>query len=152
MYAKLVLALVVVVAISLQFVPIERTNPIGAGGPELSAELQWAFRRACYDCHSNETRWPLWAYVAPVSWIVVRDVDAARSILNFSEWAAYEPGVRIALRSMIGPTTATHRMPLWHYVPLHPDAQLSESELEALSTWASGAASEADTPAIEGPR
>jgi len=150
--AKTISAVIVAAVISIQFIPVDRTNPIGAGGPEISEDLQWALRRSCYDCHSNETRWPVWAYVAPISWLVVRDVDAARAILNFSEWAAYEPGVRIALRSMVGPTTAVHRMPLWYYLPLHPDSQLSESERTALSAWASGASSEADTPAVNGSR
>jgi len=150
--AKTISAVIVAAVISIQFIPVDRTNPIGAGGPEISEDLQWALRRSCYDCHSNETRWPVWAYIAPISWLVVRDVDAARAILNFSEWAAYEPGVRIALRSMVGPTTAVHRMPLWYYLPLHPDSQLSESERTALSSWASGASSEADTPAVNGSR
>ena len=150
--AKLMCALGVVAAISAQFVPIERANPVGAGGPEVSDDLQWALRRACYDCHSNETRWPVWAYVAPFSWLVVRDVATARAILNFSEWAAYEPARRVALRSTVGSTTATHRMPLWYYVSLHPDSRLSESELDALSAWALGAASEAGFPSVRGLR
>ncbi len=148
MLAKSILALTVVVAIALQFVPVERTNPLGAGGPNVSVELQWTLRRSCYDCHSNETRWPIWAYLAPISWMVVDDVDAARKILNFSDWAAYEPGVRVALRSMVGPTTAIHRMPLWYYVSLHPDSRLSQSELEALAAWAGSAPEEADIPAL----
>ena len=152
MVPKTIVAVVAAAVIAIQFVPVDRTNPIGAGGPELSESLQWTLRRACYDCHSNESRWPVWSYVAPISWLVVRDVADARAILNFSEWAAYEPAVRVALRSMVRPTTAVHRMPLWHYLPLHPDSQLSESELDALSTWASGAASEADIPARVGPR
>lgn len=80
--------------------------------------------------------------------MVVDDVDAARKILNFSDWAAYEPGVRVALRSMVGPTTAIHRMPLWYYVSLHPDSRLSQSELEALAAWAGSAPEEADIPAL----
>ena len=145
-YAKWICALGVVAAIPLQFVAIERTNPVGAGGPDVSGDLQWALRRACYDCHSNETRWPVWAYVAPFSWLVVRDVATARAILNFSEWTAYEPGHRVALRSLVGPATATHRMPLWYYLPLHPDSSLSESELDALSECSRGAASEGGFP------
>ena len=79
---------------------------------------------------------------------MIGDVNAARKVLNFSEWATYEPGLRVALRSMVGPTTAIHRMPLWYYVSLHPDSRLSQSEIDALSAWARSAPSEADTPAI----
>lgn len=91
MLTKSILAVVAIVVISIQFVPVERTNPLGSGGPNVSLELQWVLRRSCYDCHSNETRWPIWAYVAPISWMVVSDVEAARKLLNFSEWATYEP-------------------------------------------------------------
>ena len=151
-YTKAILPLATIIVVSLQFVPVERTNPLSAGGPEVTPELQWALRRACYDCHSNETRWPVWAYVAPLSWLVVRDVAVARSVVNFSDWVTYEPGHRVALRSMVGPTTATHRMPLWHYLRLHPDSRLSESELSALSAWSLGAAEEAHIPALPEPR
>lgn len=133
---------------ALQFVPVERSNRPGVGGPDVSPELRWIFRRACYDCHSTESRWPIWAYVAPMSWLVVDDVERARRVLNFSDWVAYEPGMRVALRMMIGPTTATHRMPLWYYLPLHPDARLSPSDLELLDAWARGAVEEAARPAL----
>jgi hypothetical protein len=84
--------------------------------------------------------------------MAVRDVDSARRILNFSEWAAYEPELRAALRGIVGPTTAIHRMPLWYYVSLHPDSRLSQSELDALSAWASSAPSEADVQPNRTPR
>ena len=134
-YVNGLFGLLIAAGIALQFVPVERTNPATLGGPEVSDKLQWALRRACYDCHSNETRWPLWAYVAPSSWFVIRDVELARSILNFSEWALYEPAHRVALRTIIGSTTASHRMPLWYYVSLHPDSSLTDTEIDALSAW-----------------
>ncbi len=127
------------VFVAVQLVPVERTNRLGAGDPDAPRDAQWILRRACYDCHSNETRWPLWAYIAPFSWQVVGDVDRARDVLNFSEWASYTPARRAALRSMIQPVTASHRMPLWYYLTLHPDAQLSEQDLAALAAWSRGA-------------
>jgi hypothetical protein len=66
-------------------------------GPPMSAHVQVPpvvdsiLRRACYDCHSNETRWPLYARVAPASWIIAEDVRAGRSDLNFSDWST-DPG------------------------------------------------------------
>ncbi len=136
-----------VVFVAIQFVPVERTNPIGAGGPDLPPDLQWTLRRACYDCHSNESRWPVWAFVAPISWQVVADVNKARAVLNFSEWTAYDPGIRLALRSLVNPVVASHRMPLWHYLPLHPDARMSPEELQALQKWSESAAEELAVPA-----
>ena len=131
--------LLAAVFVAIQFVPVERTNRMGAGDPDAPRDVQWILRRSCYDCHSNETRWPLWAYIAPFSWQVVSDTDRARDVLNFSDWQAYTPARRAALGSIILPVTASHRMPLWYYLTLHPDARLSERELAALGAWSRGA-------------
>lgn len=128
--------------VAIQFVPAHRTNRLGTGDPDAPRDVQWVLRRACYDCHSTETRWPIWAYVAPISWRVVADVDRARERLNFSDWTAYPRDRRVALRAMSGPLTATHRMPLWYYVTLHPDARLSEADVALLQVWSGGAATE----------
>lgn len=122
--------------VAIQFVPVSRTNPIGTGDPPVSRELQWTLRRACYDCHSTESRWPIWAYVAPMSWRVVSDVGKARRVLNFSDWAAYTPEQQRALRHSVNWTTSAHRMPLWYYVTLHPDGRLSDADLRLLDAWA----------------
>jgi hypothetical protein len=140
--AMIAAAVVLVVFAAIQLVPAERTNRPGAGDPEAPRDVKWILRRACYDCHSTETRWPLWAYVAPASWQVVADVDRARSVLNFSDWATYDQSRRIGLRAMVGPVTASHRMPLWYYLTLHPDSRLSDRDLAALQTWSQGAATE----------
>ncbi|MGH7569532.1 MAG: heme-binding domain-containing protein [Gemmatimonadales bacterium] len=128
--------------VAIQFVPVQRTTGLGAGDPVASREVGWILRRACYDCHSTETRWPIWAYVAPVSWRVVADVNRARAALNFSDWAAYGDDRRVALRATVGAVTASHRMPLWYYVTLHPDARLSPGELALLKDWARQAPAE----------
>ena len=133
---------IVACVVAIQFVPVARTNRLGAGDPVTSREVKWILRRACYDCHSTETRWPIWAYVAPMSWFVVRDVNRARVKLNFSDWLAYTEDQRAALRASIGPITATHRMPLWYYVTLHPDARLTQGEYEMLLDWSRRAAEE----------
>ncbi|MBI1797462.1 MAG: heme-binding domain-containing protein [Candidatus Eisenbacteria bacterium] len=131
------LAIVLVAFIAIQFVPVLRENRLGSGDPDASREVRWILRRACYDCHSTETRWPIWAYVAPVSWQVVQDVDRARAVLNFSEWVTYPPDHQRFLRPLIGSVTAGHRMPLWYYLTLHPDARLNGADLATLRAWAS---------------
>ncbi|MGH7674433.1 MAG: heme-binding domain-containing protein [Gemmatimonadales bacterium] len=140
--AKIAALLVAVVLVALQFVPVERTNRLGAGDPDAPRDVQWILRRACYDCHSTETRWPIWAYVAPLSWRVVGDVERARARLNFSDWAAYDSSRRAAERAMVGPVTAAHRMPLWYYVTLHPDAGLSPTDVALLQAWSRGTPAE----------
>ncbi|HVF38892.1 MAG TPA: heme-binding domain-containing protein [Gemmatimonadaceae bacterium] len=128
--------LLLVVFIGMQFVPVKRTNRPGSGDPPAPRNVQWILRRACYDCHSTETRWPVWAYVAPMSWQVVADVDRARKFVNFSDWASYDPMYRKALKMNIDRVNATHRMPLWYYVTLHPDAKLSPGDRRAIAEWA----------------
>lgn len=127
--------LLLVAFIAIQFVPVERTNRPGLGDPPASRHVQWTLRRACYYCHSTESRWPIWAYVAPVSWQVVSDVERARTVLNFSDWTAYDSLEQVGLKHLIAHVTATHRMPLWYYVTLHPDAKLSRADLDSLAAW-----------------
>jgi hypothetical protein len=133
----LVLASAILLAgIAIQFVPVARTNQLGSGDPNAPRDVMWILRRACYDCHSYETRWPIWAYVAPISWRVVDDVERARRVLNFSDWMTHTPQNRAALRMMVSSATSAHRMPAWYYVSLHPDAKLSSADLTALRRWA----------------
>lgn len=138
-YGRYAGVVVGIALILIQFVPVARTNRLGAGDPEVPREVMYVLRRACYDCHSTETRWPIWAYVAPMSWLVVRDVERARRTINFSDWVAYPAGLQVAYRMMVEPVTSTHRMPLWYYLTLHPDAALSEEDLALLSAWSRGA-------------
>src|SRR5687768_16469663 len=139
-YAVITLGVLLAAFVAIQFIPAQRTNRLGSGDPQAPREVQWILRRACYDCHSTETRWPIWAYVAPVSWQVVSDVERARKMVNFSDWASYSPEVRAALKATIAYSTSTHRMPTWYYLTLHPDAKLTEADLAALTAWAKDSA------------
>ncbi len=147
-YVKFAGLLLMVAFIAIQFVHVERTNELGAGDLNAPRDVQWILRRACYDCHSNETRWPIWAYIAPASWLVVQDVDRARDILNFSDWAAFDRSRRMALRSLIAPVTASHRMPLWYYLTLHPDSRLSDSDLASIGAWSRAAVTEVSDQSV----
>jgi len=145
--AKLAFLVLVAGILGIQFIPVERTNRLGTGDPDAPRDVQWTLRRACYDCHSTETRWPIWAYVAPMSWQVVADVKRARQVLNFSDWMSADTLHRKALRRLVGQATATHRMPLWYYVTLHPDAHLSPEDRAALDAWAKADVAERSDPA-----
>src|SRR5689334_23582497 len=74
-----------------QLIPVDRRNPPVQAEVQASAEARVLLRRACYDCHSNETVWPWYARVAPVSWVVVHDVRRGRDVVNFSTWTLYHP-------------------------------------------------------------
>jgi hypothetical protein len=75
-----------VVFIMIQFVPVNRSNPPAQGDFRGSPEVVSVLRRACYDCHSNETVWPWYSRVAPLSWVIAHDVNEGRAVLNFSTW------------------------------------------------------------------
>jgi hypothetical protein len=81
---------------------------------------------ACYDCHSNESEWPVYSYVAPMSWLVRNDVDEGRAALNFSEWN--HPGeVDDAADAVVDGS-----MPPRAYELAHPDARLDDAERRRL--------------------
>lgn len=83
--------------------------------------------RACFDCHSNQTHWPWYAYVAPSSWLVQSDVEEGRKDLNFSEWNRPQEHAGQSAKIVRKGT-----MPPWYYVPFRPKANLSPAETQAL--------------------
>ncbi len=92
MLRKLALRLAVVlvlILLAIQLVPYGRSHrnpPVVLEPPWDSPATRTLAERACFDCHSNLTRWPWYSHVAPVSWLVQHDVDEGRAKLNFSEW------------------------------------------------------------------
>lgn len=120
---------------TLQLLPHGRSNPPVVGDLGAPAEIDAILRQSCYDCHSNETRWPWYARVAPVSWWLVSHVDEGRRELNFSEWSSLEPRARRARLKDIEQQVALGEMPLGSYVILHPGARLSDAERDALRRW-----------------
>lgn len=99
--------------------------------PEVVAVL----RRACFDCHSNETTWPWYAHLAPTSWLVAHDVEEGRGQLNFSEWGGYNAYDRADLLDKMCDNARKRKMPLWQYGLLHADARLNEADVKALCGW-----------------
>jgi Haem-binding domain len=113
-----------------QAVPYGRSHT----NPPVQAEPQWSSaqtralaKRACFDCHSNLTTWPWYSNLAPVSWLVQRDVDSGRGALNFSEWNRPQDGAGDAAEAVAGGS-----MPPWYYTIQHPTAKLSSADKQAL--------------------
>jgi Haem-binding domain len=130
-------ALVVVAAalVVAQFVPAKRTNPPVQGSLMAPLPVAAMLRRACYDCHSNETRWPWYSSVAPVSWLIVRDVNLGRKEINFSEWGSYYPRTRRRKLEWMGRALHEEEMPPWSYRLMHPGARLTEADRAVLLRW-----------------
>lgn len=141
------LALVTAIAFAVaQIIPVARTNPPATAEIAAPIEIDGLLQRACYDCHSNETRWPWYAQVAPASWLVAWDVRHARTHLNFSTWGELSPEKRRDKLEELVEMIAEDEMPLWYYRPLHPDARLTRSERDQLIAWARAGQAE-PTPA-----
>ena len=132
-------ALVAVAAlVAIQLVPIDRDNPPVDQEVPASSEVHEILRRACYDCHSHEAKWPCYGYVAPVSWLLAYDIDHAREHVNFSAWGRYDQKQRRKKLEDIREVVEEDEMPPWFYRPLHPEADLSQADRDALQRWATG--------------
>lgn len=125
----------------IQLWPVERTNPPVTAEISAPPEVMEVIRAACYDCHSNETRWPWYGYVAPVSWLVAHDVNEAREKLNFSEWGLLSQEDVAESREEVWEEVEEGDMPLRKYVWLHPEARLSEEQRQVLRRWSAAGAS-----------
>ncbi|MFG0317880.1 MAG: heme-binding domain-containing protein [Planctomycetota bacterium JB042] len=131
------------VLVALQFVPVERENPPVSGDVDAPPPVDAILRRSCYDCHSNETRWPWYAKVAPISWLVARDVNDGREHLNFSEWTSLPAGEKRHELREVWEEVEAGEMPLALYLFMHGDARLGPADLEALHDWTLGAGQDA---------
>lgn len=121
--------------LGIQFVPVEaKENPTAQPPLPEPPEVVAILKRACYDCHSHEVRWPWYSRIAPVSWLVARDVIEGRKGINFSEWPEDEEDREFS-REQTWDSVESGDMPLWFYLPLHPEANLTEADKAILKKW-----------------
>jgi Haem-binding domain len=102
----------------------------------LPAEVTTIFKRSCVDCHSSQTAWPWYSYVAPVSWLVERDVSRGRHHMNLSDWQQYTFKQREKLLADIGSEVKNGEMPLSQYTLVHREAKLSDADRNLVYNWA----------------
>lgn len=129
LFKYLVLAFIAAFVL-IQLVPYGRqhTNPPVVQEPNWdSPETRALAERACFDCHSNETVWPWYSNVAPVSWLVQHDVEEGREHINFSEWNLPNPE-----KHHIGDIILAGEMPPAIFLPTHPEARLTDAEKQQL--------------------
>jgi len=135
-----------VVLLAVQLVLVNRTNPPSLGTLAAPPQIDATLKRACYDCHSNETRWPWYSRVAPLSWFIVHDVTLGRKEVNFSEWGSYYPATRRRKLDWMGRALREENMPPWSYRLSHPGGCLNEADRAALQRWIESALA---TPSTE---
>lgn len=125
-YAGIIIGIGLIGFIAIQFIPIDTTNPPVVREPNWdSPQTRDLAKRACFDCHSNETVWPPYSKIAPISWIVTNHVVEGRRELNFSNWHPREQNEAIE-------TIIEGSMPPLYYTATHPAARLSAAEKQAL--------------------
>ena len=135
---KLALVITVIVLALIQLIPIDRDNPIIESSAEivLDGEVKQIIQTACYDCHSNQTNWPWYSYVAPVSWLVAYHVHQGREEINFSQWNLYsDKRMDRKLREIIE-EIEEEEMPLPIYLLTHSEADIDANQREILINWA----------------
>jgi mono/diheme cytochrome c family protein len=130
---KKFIAVLVVVIVGIQFIPIERTNPPVQSDIDAPANIKAIFKKACYDCHSNETNWAWYTKVAPASFLAVNDVNDGRKHLNFSEWNINKES---KYKEEIWDEIREEQMPPWQYKIFHSEAKLTQDEKNLLRNWA----------------
>jgi heme-binding protein len=114
---------------------LAQESPVQAESNWDSAQTRTLAKSACFDCHSNETRWPWYSSVPVVSWLIEHDVSEGRAQLNFSTWHDYTTFERADLLDKVCEKAAKREMPLWQYRLLHPDSRLDPSAVAAICEW-----------------
>jgi hypothetical protein len=150
-----------VLLLAIQLVPnelpvVETDNP----GDMIQSEIvddnvAMMLKTSCYNCHSNESQYPWYSYVAPASWLVTKDVREAREELNFSNWEDYDMIEQLEKLDDIYLEVEAGKMPLGIYTLMHPAAKLDEAQQKVIMEWAEATMDviaeeeEEDTDAIE---
>lgn len=141
MWKRILLASVIIL-VAIQFVRPARnasTQPPGSDDFIVRfnppANVTSALRRACYDCHSDSTRYPWYADVQPVAWWLASHIDEGREHLNLSRFGTYTPQIQARKLNRMSDEMVNGKMPLWSYTLIHTDARLTEAEVNDVTAW-----------------
>ncbi len=145
-----ILIVLVVLIVVAQLVPVTRDNPPIQSDFNDNAAVKQVLKKSCYDCHSNESVWPWYSYVAPVSWLVASDVHEARQKINFSNW-----GLMPATKQKLAPQNMLDEideggMPLPIYLIMHSNAKLTDADKATIRAWVEGGTSSDTTGSTTG--
>lgn len=153
---KWILGAVIAVFLLLQFTNPARTNPVAPPEGDLMstnpppAQIATLLHNACYDCHSDQTRWPWYSHVAPVSWLIASDVRDGRRHVNFSDWPHTHPARAARLWENIRDEIDYKDMPPSQYKLMHPAARLTTAQRQDLIHWANQEVKKLKTVAAAG--
>tara|TARA_B110000037_G_scaffold219524_1_gene284883 strand:+ start:822 stop:1238 length:417 start_codon:yes stop_codon:yes gene_type:complete len=122
------------VFLALQFFQPDRSAPPVSADFDGPVQVKAILQKKCYECHSNETQWPWYSYVAPLSWWIEDHVVEGRKELNFSKWGNYKS--KSEKMEEIYDEVADELMPLKSYLITHPSHKVTGEELEIIEAWA----------------
>ena len=140
---KIWIAFILVIVVGSQLIPAKLPDVKSDNSGDIiksgivPSDVAALLRKACYDCHSNETVYPWYSYVAPVLWLVIRDVNEGREELNFSEWDKLEVSKKGKKLEEIADEVPEGEMPMFIYPLMHKDAKLSGADRKLIAGWAS---------------
>lgn len=134
----IILALILIIQLipnNLPEVTLDNPKDIFANN-EVPNGIEKIIKTTCYDCHSNETVYPWYSYVAPVSFLISKDTREGRSELNFSEWENLDKIEKAEMLDEIAEEVEEGEMPMKIYPLTHPDAKLSDAQRNEIVIWA----------------
>lgn len=146
MKTKILLGLAGVFLVLQLFRPAKNLSPTApfSGKDDITVlypptpEVRQILANSCYDCHSNQTRYPWYAEIQPVGWWLASHVTDARHELNFAEFGALPRRRQIKRLESVVDEVRDRTMPLKSYTFIHRDAKLTTAQVSALCNWAEG--------------
>ncbi|WP_372746932.1 heme-binding domain-containing protein [Lutibacter sp.] len=137
---KKVLVAVLVVVVLIQFIrPTKNNSKIEVNSittvMDVPMEVQEILKTSCNDCHSNNTEYPWYSEVAPVSWYLASHVNEGKEHLNFSEWAKYNEDQKNHIINDIEEELTDKKMPLKSYLIIHENAEMTDNQYKILLNW-----------------
>lgn len=134
---KKILIGTIIILVAIQFIDVDKTNPPVDEALTLKAptEVMTLLKKSCYDCHSNETIWPDYSNIAPVSFFVASHVHDARRAMNFSQWSEIDKETKTRRLERAIVTVKNEMMALPSYISAHEEAKLTKDEKIILVTW-----------------
>lgn len=138
---RIYLILVAIALILIQFIRPEKnlgelnTEADFINLSQVPDTLASVFLNSCYDCHSNNTKYPWYSNVAPFSWYLKRHIEEGKAHLNFSSWGIMDKAQKITQLDQICEEITYETMPLNSYLWIHSSAKLTKQEMEAICEW-----------------
>lgn len=138
---KKIIVWIAVVFLAIQLIPVDREHKAVNKKDNFvdinktPEDIRVILKNACYDCHSNETQYPDYAYIAPISWTIKDHINDGRKHLNFSEWGSYNKELKQNAIEKTISTVHDLEMPLPSYIGYHPKANLTTKQRKTLQDY-----------------